>query len=131
MDKKFSFSGIASNPASGINNIDLNVAGADGSGMSSGSSGVTKKEMVALLRKVVQSENETLNEYKSDLEEIIERITRPEYKKRVSQIITAIDMAQDPRKRTKDPSTGKYDPTARELAKTMLKKLTHLEKEKN
>jgi hypothetical protein len=74
MDKKFSFSGIASNPASGINNIDLNVAGADGSGMSSDSSGVTKKEMIDLLRKVVQSENSTLREYKTDLEEIIERI---------------------------------------------------------
>jgi len=129
MDKKFSFSGIASNPASGINNIDLNVAGADGSGMSSDSSGVTKKEMIALLRKVVQSENETLKEYKSDLEEIIERITRPEYKKRVSQIITAIDMAQDPRKRTKDPSTGEYDPTAQQLAERMMNKLSHLEHE--
>ena len=129
MDKKFSFSGIASNPASGINNIDLNVAGADGSGMSSDSSGVTKKEMIALLRKVVQSENQTLKEYKSDLEEIIERITRPEYKKRVSQIITAIDMAQDPRKRTKDPSTGQYDPTAQQLAERMMNKLSHLEHE--
>jgi hypothetical protein len=129
MDKKFSFSGIASNPASGINNIDLNVAGADGSGMSSDSSGVTKKEMIELLRKVVQSENETLKEYKTDLEEIIERITRPEYKKRVSQIITAIDMAQDPRKRTKDPSTGEYDPTAQQLAERMMSKLSHLEHE--
>jgi hypothetical protein len=129
MDKKFSFSGIASNPASGINNIDLNVAGADGSGMSSDSSGVTKKEMIDLLRKVVQSENSTLREYKTDLEEIIERITRPEYKRRVSQIITAIDMAQDPRKRTKDPSTGQYDPTAQQLAERMMNKLSHLEHE--
>jgi hypothetical protein len=129
MDKKFSFSGIASNPASGINNIDLNVAGADGSGMSSDSNGVTKKEMISLLQKVVHAENETIVELKSDLEEIIERITRPEYKKRVSQIITAIDMAQDPRKRTKDPSTGQYDPTAQELASRMMKKLSHLENE--
>lgn len=129
MDKKFSFSGIASNPASGINNIDLNVAGADGSGMSSDSNGVTKKEMISLLQKVVHAENETVVELKSDLEEIIERITRPEYKKRVSQIITAIDMAQDPRKRTKDPSTGQYDPTAQELASRMMRKLSHLENE--
>ena len=129
MDKKFSFSGIASNPASGINNIDLNVAGADGSGMSSDSSGVTKKEMISLLQKIVHAENGTVVELKSDLEEIIERITRPEYKKRVSQIITAIDMAQDPRKKTKDPSTGQYDPTAQELASRMMRKLSHLENE--
>ena len=129
MDKKFSFSGIASNPASGINNIDLNVAGADGAGMSSDSSGVTKKEMIALLQKIVHAENGTIVELKSDLEEIIERITRPEYKKRVSQIITAIDMAQDPRKKTKDPSTGQYDPTAQELASRMMRKLSHLENE--
>ena len=129
MDKKFSFSGIASNPASGINNIDLNVAGADGAGMGSDSSGVTKKEMISLLQKVVHAESETLKECKTDLEEIIERITRPEYKKRVSQIITAIDMAQDPRKKTKDPSTGQYDPTAQELASRMMRKLSHLENE--
>ena len=129
MDKKFSFSGIASNPASGINNIDLNVAGADGAGMSSDSSGVTKKEMITLLQKIVHAGNENLQECKTDLEEIIERVTRPEYKKRISQIMTAIDMAQDPRKKTKDPSTGQYDPTAQQLASRMMRKLSHLENE--
>lgn len=129
MDKKFSYSGLASNPASGINNLDLNVVGADGSGAGQDSSGVTKKEMIALLQKVVRSDNQALKEYKTDLEEIIERITRPEYKKRVSQIINAIDMAQDPRKRTKDPSTGEYDPTAQQLASRMMSKLSHLEHE--
>ena len=129
MDKKFSYSGIASNPASGINNIDLNVAGADGSGMTSDSNGVTKREMIDLLKKVINTDKSTVKEFKTDLEEIIERITRPEYKKRVSQIITAIDMAQDPRKRTKDPSTGQYDPTAQELAQRMMDKLSHLESE--
>ena len=97
--------------------------------MSSDSSGVTKKEMIALLQKIVYAENENLQECKTDLEEIIERITRPEYKKRVSQIINAIDMAQDPRKRTKDPSTGEYDPTAQQLASRMMSKLSHLEHE--
>ena len=129
MDKKFSFSGIASNPASGINNIDLNVAGADGAGMSSDSSGVTKKEMITLLQKIVHAGNENLQVCKTDLEEIIERVTRPEYKKRISQIMTAIDMAQDPRKKTKDPSTGQFDPTAQELASRMMRKLSHLENE--
>jgi len=129
MDKKFSFSGIASNPASGINNIDLNLAGADGAGMSSDSSGVTKKEMISLLEKIVHAGNENLQQCKTDLEEIIERVTRPEYKKRISQIMTAIDMAQDPRKKTKDPSTGQYDPTAQELASRMMRKLSHLENE--
>ena len=129
MDKKFSFSGIASNPASGINNIDLNVAGADGAGMSSDSNGVTKKEMISLLQKIVHAGNENLQVCKTDLEEIIERVTRPEYKKRISQIMTAIDMAQDPRKKTKDPSTGQFDPTAQELASRMMRKLSHLENE--
>ena len=129
MDQKFSYSGLASNPASGINNLDLNVVGADGSGVGQDTNGVTKKEMIALLQKIVSSDNEALKEYKTDLEEIIERITRPEYKKRVSQIINAIDMAQDPRKRTKDPSTGEYDPTAQQLASRMMSKLSHLEHE--
>jgi hypothetical protein len=38
-------------------------------------------------------------------------------------------MAQDPRKKTKDPSTGQYDPTAQELASRMMRKLSHLENE--
>ena len=38
-------------------------------------------------------------------------------------------MAQDPRKRTKDPSTGQYDPTPQELASRMMRKLSHLENE--
>jgi hypothetical protein len=38
-------------------------------------------------------------------------------------------MAQDPRKKTKDPSTGQYDPTPQELASRMMRKLSHLENE--
>lgn len=120
MIKRFTYSGIASNPASGINNIALS---------SDGGSGVTKSEMTKLLNKIINASNQELLDLKTDLEEIIERVTRPEYKKRISQMITAIDMAQDPRKRTKDPSTGEYDPTVQDLARTMYKKLTHLENE--
>ena len=120
MVKRFTYSGIASNPASGINNIALS---------SDGGNGVTKSEMIKLLNKVMNANNQELLELKTDLEEIIDRVTRPEYKKRISQMITAIDMAQDPRKRTKDPSTGEYDPTVQELAKKMHEKLTHLQNE--
>jgi hypothetical protein len=120
MIKRFTYSGIASNPASGINNIALS---------SDGGNGVTKSEMIELLNKIANASNQELLELKTDLEEIIERVTRPEYKKRISQMITAIDMAQDPRKRTKDPSTGEYDPTVQDLAKKMLEKLTHLQNE--
>jgi hypothetical protein len=40
--------------------------------------------------------------------------------------MNSIDYANDPKKRTKNPSTGKYDPTPQELAQRMKHKLNHI-----
>ena len=126
MDRKYSLSGIASNPASGINNLDLRQVGADGSQAMSGSSeGVSIKEMTTVLDKFSNSE-QNMQDLKTELEEIYPRVTRAEYKKMISQLMNSIEYANDPKKRSKNPSTGKYDPTPQQLAARMKHKLNHI-----
>jgi hypothetical protein len=126
MDKKYSLSGIASNPASGINNLDLRQVGADGSQADmGGSEGVSIKEMVDVLDKFSNNE-ENMDNIKTDLEQIFPRVTRDEYKKMISQLMNSIEYANDPKKRSKNPSTGKYDPTPQQLALRMKNKLNHI-----
>ena len=120
-------SGLASNPAMGINNLDLNVVGADGSqGNPESSEGISIKDMLVILDKFENSNSQNINDIKTDLEEIFPQITREEYRKMVSQLMNSIDYANDPKKRTKNPSTGKYDPTPQELASRMKHKLNHI-----
>ncbi len=127
MDRKYSLAGFASNPAMGINNLDLRAVGADGMQANSESSdGVSVKEMVNILDKFADSSMQNINDIKTELEEIFPKITREEYRKMISQLMNSIDYANDPKKRTKNPSTGKYDPTPQELAQRMKHKLNHI-----
>jgi hypothetical protein len=127
MERKYSLSGLASNPAMGISNLDLNVVGADGSqGNPESSDGISIKDMLVILDKFENSNSQNINDIKTDLEEIFPQITREEYRKMVSQLMNSIDYANDPKKRTKNPSTGKYDPTPQELASRMKHKLNHI-----
>jgi len=127
MDRKISLSGFASNPAMGINNLDLRAVGADGMQANQQSSdGVSVKEMINILDKFADSSIENINDVKTELEEIFPKITREEYRKMISQLMNSIDYANDPKKRTKNPSTGKYDPTPQELAQRMKHKLNHI-----
>ena len=127
MDRKISLSGLASNPAMGINNLDLRAVGADGMQANQQSSdGVSVKEMINILDKFADSSIENINDVKTELEEIFPKITREEYRKMISQLMNSIDYANDPKKRTKNPSTGKYDPTPQELAQRMKHKLNHI-----
>jgi hypothetical protein len=127
MDRKISLSGLASNPAMGINNLDLRAVGADGMQANQQSSdGVSVKEMINILDKFADSSIQNINDVKTDLEEIFPKITREEYRKMISQLMNSIDYANDPKKRTKNPSTGKYDPTPQELAHRMKHKLNHI-----
>jgi hypothetical protein len=127
MERKYSLSGLASNPAMGINNLDLNVVGADGlQGNQESSDGVSIKDMINILDKFENSNGQNINDIKTDLEEIFPNITREEYRTMITQLMNSIDYANDPKKRTKNPSTGKYDPTPQELAQRMKHKLNHI-----
>ena len=107
--------GLASNPANGITNLPLNAQG--------GSSGVTPDELLELLKEFIQADSLSAVEFKARFEDVLTRLTRDDMVDAVQKIIKAIDMAQDPRKRTKDPNTGQYDPTAQELAQRLADKV--------
>jgi hypothetical protein len=107
--------GIASNPANGITNLPLNTQG--------DSSGVTPEEILKLLNEFMQADSLSVMEFKVRFEDVLTRLTRDDMVDSVQKIIKAIDMAQDPRKRTKDPNTGQYDPTAKELAQRLADKV--------
>ena len=58
MERKYSLSGLASNPAMGISNLDLNVVGADGSqGNPESSEGISIKDMLKMKKKTETSLN--------------------------------------------------------------------------
>lgn len=104
--------GIASNPANGITNLPLNAAGS--------SSGVSPDELLKLLKEFIAVNHQQTAEFKPRFEDVITRLTRPDIIDPIQKIMNAIDLAQDPRKRTKDPNTNQYDPTAQELAQRLV-----------
>lgn len=115
--------GLASNPANGITNLPLNAQG--------GSSGVSPDELLGLLSEFISADSRSAIEFKPRFEDVLGRLTRPEMTDAVQKIVKAIDMAQDPRKRTKDPNTGKYDPTAQELAQRLADKVKTMNESSN
>lgn len=90
--------GIASNPANGINNIHL--GGGD-------SSRVSKNQLNKLLKETINADSEKIKELKTVYEDFILKVQDENVKKKLGIIIRAIDLANDPRRETKDPATGK------------------------
>ncbi len=106
--------GIASNPANGINNIHL--GGGD-------SSRVSKNQLNKLLKDTINADSENIKELKAVYEDFILKVQDENVKKKLGIIIRAIDLANDPRRETKDPATGKKDPNAKELAQRLYRQL--------
>jgi hypothetical protein len=110
--------GIASNPANGINNIHL--GGGD-------SSRVSKNQLNKLLKETIDANPETVKELKAVYEDFILKVQDENVKKKLSVIIRAIDLANDPRRETVDPATGKKDPNAKQLAQRLYSQLNRLD----
>jgi hypothetical protein len=100
---------IASNPANGVNNIELN-----------GSEGVTPDQLISALNKVKNFDGTNSATLGAELEDLLLSVKDPEIKRRISTIINALNMASDPRKATIDPDTGKKDPGPQELAEQLI-----------
>lgn len=96
---------LASNPANGINNIPL--GGEDSS--------VKKSDLKEVLEEVKAS-NYDLQEMSSKISDTADNVQDSRTKKNLYSLSDAVLMSKDPKKRTKDPDTDKYDPTAAELA---------------
>jgi hypothetical protein len=96
---------LASNPANGINNIPL--GGEDSS--------VKKGDLKEVLDEVKTS-NYDLQEMSSKVSDTADNVQDSRTKKNLYSLSDAVLMSKDPKKRTKDPDTDKYDPTAAEIA---------------
>lgn len=96
---------LASNPANGIKNIPL--GGEDSS--------VKKGDLKEVLDEVKAS-NYDLQEMSSKVSETADNVQDSRTKKNLYSLSDAVLMSKDPKKRTKDPDTDKYDPTAAEIA---------------
>jgi hypothetical protein len=96
---------LASNPANGINNSPL--GGEDSS--------VKKGDLKEVLDEVKTS-NYDLQEMSSKVSETADNVQDSRTKKNLYSLSDAVLMSKDPKKRTKDPDTDKYDPTAAEIA---------------
>jgi hypothetical protein len=115
-------SGIASNPANGINNIPLS---------NGDNTTVQKSQLLSLLENTYRAKPDELHELKSVYEDFILKVQNEMIQKKLGIIMRAIDMSNDPRRQTIDPSTGQKDPTAQELALKLYKGLKKQDDYKN
>lgn len=110
---------MASNPANGINNIAL--GGEE-------SKGITKSDLRRLLRDVRGHDESDKHSLCDRISDVADKVNDKKLRARLNKLSSAVMMANDPKKRTKDPDTGKYDPTYIDIAHKIEKE--YLSKEK-
>jgi hypothetical protein len=98
---------MASNPANGINNIAL--GGEE-------SKGITRKDLKKLIIDVKSCDDSDRQAICDRISEISDNVNDKRLRARLNKLSSALMMANDPKKRTKDPDTGKYDPTYIDIA---------------
>ncbi len=98
---------MASNPANGINNIAL--GGEE-------SKGITKKDLRELIHEVKGCHDSEKQAICDKISDIADKVNDKRLRARLNKLSSALMMANDPKKRTKDPDTGKYDPTYIDIA---------------
>lgn len=116
---------LASNPGTaqslGLNNMPLNDQ----------SQGVTPEDMISKLENVVNGSYRNNEAIKSQLEELLLGIKDQNIKNKVSTLIESINMASDPRKRTKNIDRlypeNQYDPTPEEIAGDLIKLINRMD----
>ncbi len=101
--------------ANGLANVQIN---------GSESQGVNAEQLAELLRKVINSNNDPDSDILDQIGDYCDQINDHKIKKKLLRIGNALQMANDKRKATRDPETGKTDPDATALAKRLLTHIT-------
>jgi hypothetical protein len=120
----------ASNPANGINNIQMQ-GGIDAAGTMNApaaSSGVKPKEAIKILSEVVSS-GVNAAQHKAIIEDLYNRLSNPNIQAKVGKLLQALEKNNDPRTQTKDPQTGLKDPTASQIASQIIVEIENMEKQ--
>lgn len=121
----------ASNPASGVNNIQMQ-GGVDaqqpaGPAMA-GQNGVPAKEAKRILNQIAGAGSKAI-EYRAVVEDLYNRLTNEFIQEKVGKILQALEKNNDSRTQTVDPQTGFKDPTAAEMAHSLIMEIDNMEKE--
>jgi len=122
----------ASNPASGVNNIQMqggmDAGGAVGNASPASSGGVPAEEAKKVLNQISAAGAKAV-EFKPMLEDLYTRLTNDYVKTQVGKLMQALEKNNDIRQQTTDPQTGFKDPTASQLAKNLVMEIDAMEKE--
>ncbi len=112
---------MASNPANGINNIALG---------GEQSEGITKKDLRELIEEVKSCHDSDKQAVCDRISDVADKVNDKRLRSRLNKLSSALMMANDPRKKTKDPDTGQYDPTYIDIANKIEKEYLSKEKSK-
>jgi len=124
----------ASNPASGVNNIQMqggiDAGGAIGSATpaAASSGGVSAQEAKRILNQVASAGFKAI-EHKGMVEDLYNRLTDENIQGKVAKLLQALEKNNDPRTQTRDPQTGFKDPTASQMAQQIITEITQMERE--
>lgn len=122
----------ASNPASGINNIQMQ-GGVDAGGSMSNTpaapNGVSAQEAKKILNQIAGAGHDATN-YKMVVEDLYSRLNNEAIKERVGKLMQALEKNNNPKTQTTDPQTGFKDPTASEMATQLIADINEMEREK-
>jgi len=110
---------MASNPASGINNIPLGGDNIEG---------VTKAELKSLLQKVLATKDQ-FNVVADEVANISLRVNDKNLRHKLDLLSKALMHSNSGRTRTKDPLTGKLDPSYQDIAREINKLFITSERE--
>ncbi len=102
---------MASNPASGINNIPLGGENVEG---------VTKSELKSLLQKVLASKDQ-FNVIADEVANVSLRVNDKNLRHKLDLLAKALMHSNSGRTRTKDPLTGELDPSYQDIAREINK----------
>lgn len=146
--------GIASNPASGINNLPLNPAAAQqpnamqqntvvqpdqvigdtpSQTQSQGAgSGVDSKHAVDVLKQISRVGNsQEMQNFKPEIQNIKGQLSTPELAKMFDKLDNAMDVNADPSKQTVNPTTGEREPLAQDIAKELAGRIEKYMRDQN
>lgn len=124
----------ASNPASGVNNIQMQggidagdaIGSATPAAASSG--GVSAQEAKRILNQVAGAGAKAV-EFKGVVEDLYNRLTDENIQGKVAKLLQALEKNNNPRTQTRDPQTGFKDPTASQMAQQIITEIIQMEKE--
>ena len=132
---------IASNPASGVNNIPMTPQNGQAmpaqgmaqpgqapaiGGTAPAGGNIDPDALLDVLDDLSRANPNEVEKFQAPIEQNFDQSQNPHIKQRLQSILNALHMTNDPMRQTTDPSTGKKDPTAGELAASLAEEIENM-----